>query len=181
MLRMRPPLLAVLALAALSGCRGPAEVPVEPEAAAVAERLPATAHAADPLAAAQLKEGFYGLEENAWRWTAGRFTVVLGIPEEAPKTGAVLSLRFSLPEAVLGRLGPVTVVAAVSGVELEPQTFAWSGTHIYERRVPAAALAGDTATVEFHTDKTIPPSEADRRELALIFVSASLRPAPACD
>ncbi len=181
MLKVCLPVAAVVSLLALQACRGPAETAVEPEGAAPTERLPATAHAADPLAAAQLKDGFYGLEENAWRWTAGRFTVVLGIPEGAAEYGAVLSLRFSLPDAILARLGPVTLSTAVSGVELEPQTFTQPGLHIYERRVPAEALAGDTAKVEFRTDKAIPPSEADRRELALIFVSASLRRAPACD
>ena len=173
--------MAAVLVVSLCACRAPDEVAVEAGAAATAERLPPIAHAADPLAAGQLKEGFYGLEEDAWRWTAGRFVVALGIPGGAAGNGAVLSLRFSLPEAVVKRLGPVTLWASVAGIDLEPQTYTRPGSYLYERRVPAAALAGDTATVKFCTDKAIPPSETDRRELALIFISAALQPAPACD
>ena len=48
--------------------------------------LSSTIATADPRAAAQLVSGFYGVEQNSWRWTAGQFSVLLRPPRTpAPK------------------------------------------------------------------------------------------------
>ena len=73
-------LVASLALAPVA-CKRHKRVTVltEEEGPALASMV-ATA---DPHAAAQLLTGFYGIEQNSWRWTAGRFSVVLRPPRTA--------------------------------------------------------------------------------------------------
>ncbi len=41
----------------------------------------------------QLISGFWGLENGAWRWTAGKFSVTLKTPLGAAQKGATLTLR----------------------------------------------------------------------------------------
>src|SRR5262245_59471694 len=40
-------------------------------------------HMGDPKVAPQLLKGFYNIEENAWRWTMGKFAVALRPPRNA--------------------------------------------------------------------------------------------------
>lgn len=175
MLRTQLLSLAILGtLMATAGCRQPDTVPVEKPAEPVVTRLASTVHAADPKAAPQLKEGFHLVEQNAWRWTEKRFTVLLGPPEGAAEKGAVLTLRFAVPEPITTQLGELTLSANIGGTTLPPQTYSQPGEYIYSQNIPAAALAGDAVTVEFSFDKALAPSGADRRELSAIFSSAGL-------
>jgi hypothetical protein len=128
----------------------------------------------DPGAAAQLVRGFWQLESNAWRWTAGRFSVVLRPPAGAAAAGARLQLKFSLPQLILDKLGPVNLSAAVNGYALDSKSYAEPGDHVYEALVPAPALAAEGAVVEFATDKALPPTSTDNRELALVATSIGL-------
>ncbi len=170
----RPLVAGAALLMAFAACRKPDAITIEDTEPAPVARLSSTVHAADPASAAQLKEGFHSIEQEAWRWAAKRFAVALGVPEGAARTGAVLSLRFALPEPVTAQLGPLSLSADVGGVILPPETYAKPGEYIYSRDVPSAVLAGDTVLVVFSADKAIPPGPADRRELALIFSSVSL-------
>ena len=54
--------------------------------------LVSTLKMSDPSAKHQLAKGFYQLEANAWRWTAGDFSVVLKTPPGAAQKGATLTL-----------------------------------------------------------------------------------------
>jgi hypothetical protein len=45
-----------------------------------APHMASTIHMGDPQTAAQLVSGFYGIEQNAWRWTGRRFSVALRPP-----------------------------------------------------------------------------------------------------
>jgi hypothetical protein len=157
-----------------AACRKPDTVAVENTEPAPAARLSSMVHAADPGTAAQLKEGFHTVEQEAWRWTGKSFAVALGVPEGAAQAGAVLTLRLVIPEPVAAQLGPLTLSADLGGVSLPPETYAKPGEYIYSRDVPSAVLAGDSVVVAFSADKAIPPGPADRRELALIFSSVSL-------
>ncbi len=128
----------------------------------------------DPAASPQLVRGFYGLEGGVWRWTMKRFEVALKPPPGAAQNGARLTFKFTLPEAISSRLGPVTVSATINGLVLPPETYVKSGDYVYTRDVPANALKDDAVIAAFSSDKAIPPSADDTRELALIAVSVGL-------
>lgn len=131
---------------------------------------------ADPRAAAQLAKGFYDVENGSWRWTAKSFTVSLKPPANASKKGAVLQLKFTIPEVMFSRVGAMTLDARINGLDLGAQTFSEAGDCTYTRDVPGAALLGDTVPVDFHVDKGLPPGEQDPRELAVIVTTVGLLP-----
>src|ERR1700683_950415 len=51
-----------------------------------------------PQVAKHLVGGCDGGEQNSWRWTAGRFSVLLRPPRTAAVNGAVLQLKFAIPD-----------------------------------------------------------------------------------
>jgi len=131
---------------------------------------------ADPHVAAQLVSGFYGVEQNSWRWTAGRFSVLLRPPRTAAANGAVLQLKFAIPDVALAKMKAVSVSAYVNGTALAPESYTQAGQFIYSRDVPGNLLAGDVARVDFSLDKTIPPSAGDRRELGVVVSLVGFQP-----
>jgi len=131
---------------------------------------------ADPHVAAQLVAGFYGVEQNSWRWTAGRFSVLLRPPRTAATNGAVLQLKFALPDVALSKMKGVSLSAYVNGTALAPESYTRAGQFTYSRDVPANLLAGDVVRVDFSLDKTIPPSAADRRELGVVVSLVGFQP-----
>ncbi len=165
---------AVLLSLAATACRQPDTVPVETTTAPVVTRLASSVHAADPNGVPQLAEGFHSVEQNAWRWTAKRFVVLLGPPDGSAEQGATLTVRFAIPEAIISQLGELTLTANIGGTTLPSQTYNQPGDYIYTQSVPAAALAGDLVSAEFSFDKALGPSDADQRELSAIFSSAEL-------
>jgi hypothetical protein len=126
---------------------------------------------ADPNVAPQLLTGFYDVEGNAWRWTAGKFAISLRTPTGAAQNGATLVLDGALPSAEFEQTGPLTLTAAVNGDALPPQRYTQGGDITYSRDVPASALQKSPATVMFTLDKTYNPGGADRRELGLVVRS----------
>jgi hypothetical protein len=132
--------------------------------------------AADPKAAAQLVKGFHAVEGNSWRWTMGKFSVLLGPPPNASKNGAKLALRLSVPEPVTRKLGPVTLSASVDGVALPAETYSQPGQYVYTRDVPPEALGKSAVTVDFALDKYLAPSEADQRELGIVVTVVGFEP-----
>jgi hypothetical protein len=130
----------------------------------------------DPRAAVQLTRGFHGLENQSWRWTMKDFTATLRPPARAAATGASLQLKFTIPDVMFNRVGPMTISARVNGLDLGPQTYSQTGDFNYTRDVPATALSGDAVSVDFHVDKGLPPSDQDTRELAIIVTAVGLLP-----
>jgi hypothetical protein len=182
LVRSRPPgrllrstcLITLLVLVALepSACkrkRTTQALAVEPS-----EVLVSVVNVNDPAASAQLVYGFYPLEVKSWRWTMQKFTVALKPPPGAAENGARLSFKFSLPEVVFTKLGPVRLSATVNGLALPPESYSKPGDALYSRDVPASALSGDAVSVEFVCDKALPPTGDDARELALIALSIGL-------
>jgi hypothetical protein len=133
-------------------------------------------HVADPRVAAQLLTGFYGVEQNSWRWTAGKFSVVLRPPRTAATKGATLQLKFSLPEVVIAKLKVMSLSASVNGTSLSPESYTLPGEFTYTRDVPANLLVGESAKVDFSLDKTMPPSAGDQRELGVVVTTVGLDP-----
>jgi hypothetical protein len=160
---------ALLALVGASeGCRRKKNVKAREDG------LASVVNVADPADSAQLVRGFSNVEADAWRWSTSKFSVVLRPPAGAAQDGAKLQLVFTLHDAVVNKLGPVTVNATVNGTPVGAETFSAVGDYTYSREVPASALGSDVVTVEFTTDKSLAPTEQDKRELALIVKSIGL-------
>jgi hypothetical protein len=128
----------------------------------------------DPNAGAQLVRGFYPLEGGPWRWTAGRFSVILRPPPGAAQFGARLELKLNIPDVAFRQLGAMTLSAIADGKPLAPEKYTAAGDYVYARDVPATALGGDSVSFEFATDKAIPAGKIEKRELALIVTSVGL-------
>jgi hypothetical protein len=136
--------------------------------------LASVINVADPADSPQLVRGFSAVEADAWRWSTSKFSVVLRPPAGSAQNGAKLELNFTLHDAVVSKLGPVTVSATVNGTSIAPETFSQPGDHVYSHEVPASALGGDVVTVEFSTDKALAPTDTDKRELALVVKTIGL-------
>src|SRR5262249_13842292 len=92
-------------------------------------------HMGDPKAQPQLLKGFYNIESNTWRWTAGKFAVALRPPRNASVRGATLHFKFVLPEAVLDKIKTTSLSATVSGTTLSPESYTQPGEFDYSREV----------------------------------------------
>jgi hypothetical protein len=130
---------------------------------------------AQPRAQRQLLEGFWQVENNAWRWTKHDFSVVLMPPVGATQRGATLDFRFGLTDGMIERKKAVTLAASVGGVALPPDTYREPGNCVYLRDVPAAAFAeGGPVRVAFSTDKYFAAGEIEGRELGVVANSVGL-------
>jgi hypothetical protein len=136
--------------------------------------LASVVHVADPKTSVQLIKGFYDVEQNSWRWTMGSFSVALRAPAGAAQKGAKLSLRFSLPEAVLKSVKSVTISAKANGVDVAPETFVKTGDLEYTKDVPASAFKNESVTVDFTLDKYLAAGTVDARELGVVVTSVGL-------
>jgi hypothetical protein len=168
--------LSALCCVALPACRSKPKAIKVQQTEEEAPTLATTVHVADPRASAQLVSGFYSIEQNAWRWTAGKFSVVLRPPRGAAQKGATLQLKFSIPDPVIARLKVLSLSAAVNGKPLSAETYTQSGEFVYAREVPGDLLKGEGAKVEFTLDKSLPPSDADQRELGVVVSQVGFEP-----
>ncbi len=126
----------------------------------------------EPGSTGRLLSGWHELEEWTWRWTKRRFAAALRVPR---RSGMVsLELRFSLPESLLERVGPVTLSARLAGQALPPESYDQPGEHLFRRAVPASGLTGQEAVAEFELDKALPPEATDERERGLVAISLRL-------
>ncbi|MGD0365389.1 MAG: hypothetical protein ABSC93_31285 [Bryobacteraceae bacterium] len=167
--------ILVLSLALVpAGCKR--HKPVTARTVEEAPPLASTIATADSRTAAQLVSGFYGIEQNSWRWTAGRFSVLLHPPQNAGTKGAMLQLKFAIPDVSLAKLKTITLTAYVNGTPLPPETYTQAGQFLFSREVPANLLVDDTARIDFSVDKTMPPTPADRRELGVVVSMVGLQP-----
>jgi hypothetical protein len=123
---------------------------------------------ADPAASPQLTSGWYNVERNSWRWTAGKFSVALRPPIGSAVRGASLTLHFNVPEVVISQLRSVTLSASIQGTRLTPETYPTAGKAVYARDVPASLLNGDTVLIDFALNRVMVPGHGDTRELGII-------------
>jgi hypothetical protein len=161
--------LAAVLCVGFTGCKDQdrAKVKTEEEAPRMATMLAVS----DPRAQAQLVTGWYPLEQNAWRWTAGHFSVLLRPPQGADANGAVLKLKINVPEAILSKVKTTTLSASVGGTQLPPETYNKAGDYTYTQDVPASALKGESAKVDFSLTKFLPAGSLESRELGVIATS----------
>jgi hypothetical protein len=146
------------------------------QAAKEAPRMASTVHMGDPKTEAQLISGFYGIEQNAWRWTGRRFSLALRPPFGAAQKGGTLQLRLTVPPVIIQKLKTISLSAAIGGSALSPETYTQPGDYMYTREVAPALLAGESVRVDFELDKSMPPAGVDLRELGVVVLSAGLEP-----
>jgi hypothetical protein len=162
-----------------SACTGKHDrITVQNEGEDTAPRLASTVPMNDPKTAAQLLSGFYPIENNAWRWTAGKFSVRLRTPpgagqSGAGQTGAALSFSFTIPDAAIKKFKSMTLAASVNGMALKSATYSAPGANVFSADVPTSMLAADSVTVDFALDKTMRP-DGDARDLGVIAGSVGL-------
>ncbi len=123
---------------------------------------------AGPHASSQLISGWYNVERNSWRWTAGKFAVLLRPPIGSAAKGAILAFYFTLPEVVISRLHSVTLFASIHGTKLAPETYQKAGRALYTRDVPANLLSGNAIRIDFELNRVMVPGNGDNRELGVI-------------
>jgi hypothetical protein len=138
-------------------------------------RTVSTVRMNDSKAGAQLLSGFYSVENSSWRWTAGKFSVLLRTPPAAAQGGGALSLAFSVPDLVIRKLNNVTITASINGMPLRSAEFKAAGSYIFSADVPASMLTTESVKVDFALDKNLPPG-VDSRELGIIATSVALSP-----
>lgn len=129
----------------------------------------------DPRAASQLLLGFYPVEQSGWRWTAGKFSVVLRPPRDAAQAGATLKLKFTLPPPVLDRVKTTTLTAYVGDTKLNPETYSKAGDYEYVREVPASLFTSDSVKVDFALSKFLEAGTVEGRELGVIAVAVGFQ------
>lgn len=131
---------------------------------------------ADEKSSAQLLEGFYGLEDKSWRWTAGHFSVLLSTPLLGSRDGAVLKVQLSMPKPLIDRVKTTTLTAEVGGTKLSPESFTQAGSFVFVRDIPAKLLQDDSVRVDFSLDRFLPAGTVDGRELGLVVTSVGFEP-----
>lgn len=161
-------------LGASAGCTGRhSRVTVQNEEEETPPRMLSVVRMNDRKANSQLLNGFYGIENDAWRWTAGKFSVLLETPAGAAQRGGTLTLAFNIPDVVIQKLKSVKLSASAGGQTLKSDTYTASGSYTFTADVPPAALNTESVRFDFALDKSIPPG-ADRRELGIIVTSVDL-------
>jgi hypothetical protein len=117
-----------------------------------------------PEADSQIASGIYQLEENRYRWTAGRAVVLLKSP------------AHPTPVSVTFFLSPVTPARRVAlwldGVLLIERTYAAPG--LYTLTTPPVTPKQTMASVAFTVDKTFSPP-GDQRVLGVILSGIGFR------
>src|ERR1700733_12332997 len=138
-------------------------------------QVPASSiYAGDPNVAAHFAKGFYGVEQNSWRWTGKEFAVDLSPPLHSDQKGAQLVMKLAVPDAVIQKLTSVQLSASIGGYKLEPEIYTKPGQFTYTRDVPADKLQSDVVRIDFSVDHTLPPTDTDVRQLGIIVSEVGL-------
>ena len=169
--------LTLSALLLIAGCGRKASPEVkndEGEPAAAKASLVSSFKMGDAGTKDQLGKGFYQLESGMWRWTAGNFSVVLKTPPGAAQKGATLTMSLVASETILKQVHSQSLSASVGNKPLKTEKYLDAGGHTFSADVPAAAFTGDTVTIDFSLDNSLPPGPTDRRELGIIVSAVGI-------
>jgi hypothetical protein len=140
-----------------------------------APRLVSSVRMNDTTAALQLLNGFYPVESGAWRWTAGKFSVLLRTPPGSAQRGATLNFAFTIPEVVIQKLNSMKLTASINGMDLKSDEYKKPGPETFSADVPGSLLTPDSVKIDFALDKSLPPG-LDKRELGVVAFLAALTP-----
>ena len=160
--------LALLLLFALYACQRQTPRPVLIEEPV---RLAQTVSMGNLDHAKQLTRGFYAIEDNAWRWTQGKFSCVLSSPIQAAAKGATLVVRMTIPPPLIEKLNDVSLTVAVNGVRLKTVNYNAPGSRVLRLEVPPSAFKTEPAAVDFVLDKVLPPRPEDQRVLGVVVTA----------
>ena len=179
-MRVLMPAVVCLVVLLLSNCpSNEPELFTAPDGASEAVVEPgdflSTLHLADPRGTPQLLKGFHALEQGAWRWTEKVFAVALKPPAASPGEEVNVQLTFSIAEASISRLGPLTLTATLNGSPAGSEIYDQAGDYTFTKPVPAEVLASETIEAVFELNKVLPPTGSDLRELGVIAVSVVLK------
>lgn len=119
----------------------------------------------DPEAPSQIVTGVYQLEENAWRWTAGRAVLLLA----SPPAPAHLEAEFRVHDLGAG----MRVSLLAEGRTVAEETFARGGQYKLRSKEPLRP-PGATAAIAILADPPI-RGAGDSRELGVVLLSAGFR------
>ncbi|MEO8593804.1 MAG: methyltransferase domain-containing protein [Candidatus Solibacter sp.] len=111
-------------------------------------------------AASQLVAGWHGLENGAWRWTAGKFSL------EAPG-GQRVCVKGTAPENLAF---PVTLTAHVGETEIGHHILAHAGAYECAQMTPQ----GGPVRIDFAVDRVLPPDAEDGRERGLVVLGVEI-------
>jgi hypothetical protein len=161
---------------AFTGCRGKHQRTAvkNEEPPEGGPRFASVVRMGDPATQTPVLQGFYGVEGGMWRWTAGKFTVLLRSPLASSQRGATLVFSFNIPEVVMQKVGPVTLKASIGTTQLNSQKFTRAGDAKFNADIAPELLAKETVNVDFTLDKSLAAGSFDARELGVIAVSAGL-------
>jgi hypothetical protein len=136
-------------------------------------RATSSVNMADPAQAAQLLNGFYGIEGGKSRWTAKNFSVLLKTPPGSPLR---IYLKLYVPDVQIRNLGPITINAEVAGRELPSLTLSKPIEYIYSASLDPATLRSDYVVAKFRLDKSSVGLNGDVRELGVVVTEVGLAP-----
>ena len=115
--------------------------------------------------------GVYKLEENAWRWCAGRAVLRLQL-------GAIENLKFTMkyavPQQVIAHSKSVRMRLLLNGRAWEEMRYDKDGIYEIDKPAPAGLLlanAENLLTIEI--DKPL-PAQGDRPEMGFILVQVGM-------
>lgn len=114
-----------------------------------------------PEASSQIVSGVHELENDQWRWTAGRAVVLL----KRPAVPAPVEVKLYLPDAAPGR----QIVVQLDGRTVLETTLAGPGTQTLT--TPVYAAPGEDVQLTIEIDKTF-QSPGDNRRLGYILAGA---------
>jgi hypothetical protein len=115
---------------------------------------------------AQLRAGWYGIEDGGWRWMSKRAEAVLRVPADVAP-GFEIQLFF--PPGFMQRAGgPITLSVLLDGHPLARETYREPGGYRLAHTVTRELLTRPTTLVTLQLDRTVPPGESDRRELGTV-------------
>jgi hypothetical protein len=137
--------------------------------------LASTIFSGDPNVASHFVKGFWGVEDNSWRWTSKDFSVDLSAPLHSDERGAQLVMKLAIPDPVIQKLNSIQLSASIDGYKPDPQTFTKSGQYTYTRDVPPEKLRNaESVRIDFSLDHALPPDANDQRELGIIVSEVGL-------
>ena len=161
-------------LVALAGCRSRNRTAVKNEEDGGPPRLAAVLKMGDAATQTQLAAGFHKIEEGAWRWTAGKFSVELRAPLASSQNGATLTLGFRIPDVSIAKLGPLSLTAAIGTTKLKTEKYSSAGAQTLTADVPPESLADENVRIDFTLDKYFAAGAVEGRELGVIANSVGL-------
>lgn len=120
----------------------------------------------------RLEKGWHYIENDAWRWTAKRFSAELHL--SAALAPATVRFLFHLPQEAVARRPDVVLSATVNGKPLAATAFSTPGEHEYAGVVPS--LDAGKVRIDFELDHALAPSPEDERELGVLVDFSGVPP-----